>query len=185
MIEETVVVTLVSCARAGALMHVDAKVLLLDKSHGGARRAGGGDGRGMDGRRVRPPDAARLANLVCGSHGSVERSKMAHHGLVLLLLVGVDGLSMLPEVVKAGELLATMATKRALARVFPGRGQLARRVSERAVPDMTGKVLASGKNHATVAKTPALESLCRGWTVALCDARGLSGNKHGSHVRGI
>lgn len=178
-------VALVSCACAGALMHVDAKVLLLDKSHGRAGRAGGGDGWGMDGRRVRPPDSASLANLVCSSHGSVERGKVAHHGLVLLLLVGVDCLCMLPEVVKAGELLAAMATKRALARVFSGLGQLGRRVSKRAVPDMTGKVLASGEDHATVAKTPALESLCRGRAVALCDARGLSGNKDGSHVRGI
>ena len=182
MIEETVVVALVSCACAGALMHVDAKVLLLDKSHGRARRAGGRDGGG---RRVGPPDTASLANFVCGSHGSVERGKVAHHGLVLLLLVRVDGLSMLPEVVKAGKLLAAVATKRALARVFSGLGQLGRRVSKRAVPDMTGKVLASGEDHATVAKTPALESLCRGRAVALCDARGLSGNKDGSHVRGI
>lgn len=58
-------------------------------------------------------------------------------------------------------------------------------MSKRAVPDMTGEMLASGEDHATVAKASALEGLCRCWTVALCDARGLRGNKHGSHVRGI
>ena len=169
-------VAFVSCARTRALMHVNAKVLLLDKSHGRARRAGSGDGWSMDGRRVSPPGAAGLADLVCSGHGGVERGKVTHHGLVLLLLVGVDGLGMLPEVVEARELLATVATKGALTRVFSSGGQQARHGGKRAVPDMAGKMLASGEDHATVAKASALESLCRGRAVALCNTRGLSCN---------
>lgn len=36
------------------------------------------------------------------------------------LLIGMDGLGMLPEVIESGELLATMALKRAFASVFSG-----------------------------------------------------------------
>jgi len=48
----------------------------------------------------------------------MERSKVTHHGLVLLLFIGVNGLSMLPEVVEAGELFAAMTAKGAFAGVF-------------------------------------------------------------------
>ena len=43
---------------------------------------------------------------------------MTHHGLVLLLFIRVNGLSMLPEVVETGELFSAMATKGAFTGVF-------------------------------------------------------------------
>lgn len=62
--------------------------------------------------------SALLGGLVGGGHGSVEGGEVAHHALVLLLLVGVDGLGMLAEVVEARELLAAMAGEGALAGMF-------------------------------------------------------------------
>lgn len=111
-------VALVSRARTGALMHFDRKIFLLDESHGRASRGSGRDRGSMGGRRVCPPGAARVAYLVCSGHGRMERSKVTHHGLVLLLLIGVNGLSMLPEVVEAGELFATVTAKGTFACVF-------------------------------------------------------------------
>jgi hypothetical protein len=68
------------------------------------------------------PLATLLADLVCGSHGCMERGELAHHALVLLSLVGVDGLGVLAEVVEAGELLVAVAGERALAGVLAGEG---------------------------------------------------------------
>lgn len=49
----------------------------------------------------------------------MKRGEVAHHGLVLVLFVGVHGLSMLAEVVEARKLFGTVAGERALAGVFP------------------------------------------------------------------
>ena len=61
---------------------------------------------------------ASRADLVGGGHGGVEGRELAHHALVLVLLVGVHGLRMLAQVVKARKLLAAVAGERSLARVF-------------------------------------------------------------------
>jgi hypothetical protein len=41
----------------------------------------------------------------------------------------------------------------------------------RDLPNVPGKMLTSAENHATLAISSALKSLCRGWTVAFVDAR--------------
>ena len=53
-------------------------------------------------------------------HAGMQSSEIAHHLLVELLLIGVNGLGMLAEIVKSRELLGAVATERALASVFPG-----------------------------------------------------------------
>lgn len=59
------------------------------------------------------------AGLVRGGHGGVEGGELAHHLLVLVLLVSVDGLRVLAQVVEARELLAAVTRERAFAGVFP------------------------------------------------------------------
>ena len=67
---------------------------------GGGR--GGGHASGVGG----PLGAFATATaLGGGGHAGVEGGELLHHALVLLLLVGVDGLCMLAEVVEAGKLL--------------------------------------------------------------------------------
>ncbi len=112
--------TFVSGGRAGTLGHGEdsvGNVLLLD-GHGRDGAVGGGRETG----RVVGTLSALLAGAAalrgCG-HGSVEGGELLHHALVLVLLVGVDGLGMLAEVVEAGELLAAVAGEGALAGVFP------------------------------------------------------------------
>lgn len=61
---------------------------------------------------------ARVRGLVGRGHGRVQRGELAHHLLVRLLLVGVHGLRVLPQVVEARELLPAVARERALAGVF-------------------------------------------------------------------
>jgi len=182
MVHKSVVITLIASAGSRPLVHLDSKILLLDKSHGmgttttTSRRGGrgistGGDTRRAGGGRVGTPSATSMSYLVCGGHRSMERGEMTHHGLILLLLVSMDRLSMLPEIVQTRKLLSAMTTKGAFAGMFS---------------DVAGKVLTSGKDHTTVAKAPALESFCRGRTVALVDASWLRvhglGNDHGGHV---
>ena len=125
--------TFVASARAWAVVDWGdgvAHVLLLDGVEGvdggvvvGGSRGGCGDeGGGVEG--VLAALAAGLAGLVGGGHGCVEGGEVAHHALVLLLLVGVDGLCMLAEVVEAGELLGAVAGKGAFAGVFPERDKV-------------------------------------------------------------
>ena len=98
---------------------------------------GHGDGVSVEGAASRTPSVRRdedsgrgwLAALSAGrttlcscGHGRVERRELLHHALVLLLLVGVDGLCMLAEVVEARELLAAVAGEGAFTGVFPGEG---------------------------------------------------------------
>lgn len=65
---------------------------------------------------------AVLGRFVGGGHGGVEGGELAHHALVLVLLVGVDGLGVLPEVVEPGELLAAVAGEGSFAGVFTRNG---------------------------------------------------------------
>ena len=52
-------------------------------------------------------------------HGGMKSGELAHHVLVLVLLVGVNGLRVLAEVVEAGELLAAVTGERTFASMFP------------------------------------------------------------------
>lgn len=88
--------------------------------------------------------------LVCGSHRSMQRRKVTHHALVLILLIRVNGLGMLTKVVEARKLLSAMAGKRTFAGVFP---------------DMPSQMLTPAKHHSTFAVAPALKSLCRSGSV--------------------
>lgn len=112
LVDEGVVVALVAGAGAGTLVEGHGHVLLLDEVHGVVGAIGEGEGGG------RAPAAARMADLVGGGHCRVEGCEIAHHLLVLLLLVGVDGLGVLAEVIETGELLAAVAGKGAFAGVF-------------------------------------------------------------------
>lgn len=99
----------------------------------------------------------------------MERGEITHHAFILVLLVSVDSLCVLTKVVKTRKLLAAVAAKRAFTRMFPSRKRnqkeedfFKRRLG---APDVTSKVLAPGKNHATLAIAPALEGLC--WSRAI------------------
>lgn len=106
----------------------------------------------------------------------MEGGELVHHALVLLLLVGVDGLCMLAKVVETRKLLAAVASEGPLAGVFP---------------DVPGKMFASAEDHPALAIAPALERLGGGGTIALVDAGasggrggGSSGSGGGRDVRG-
>jgi len=62
--------------------------------------------------------APLLGGLVGGSHCSVERRELAHHTLVGVLLICMNGLGMLAQIVETRELLATMASEGTLASMF-------------------------------------------------------------------
>jgi len=104
-------IALVACRRPWA--EGEAKVLGLGDLADLVTGVVGGDG----GRGATRNSAGRP--LGGGGHGGVERGEIAHHSFVLCLLVSVYGLGVLAEVVKAGELLATVTGERAFASVFP------------------------------------------------------------------
>jgi hypothetical protein len=95
--------------------------------------------------------AALLGGLVGGSHGGVQRRQLAHHALVGLLLVSVNGLCMLAEIVETRELLSAMTSERTFAGVLS---------------NVPGEVFAPAKNHATIAITTTLERFCRRGAIA-------------------
>ena len=112
---------------------------------GGGR--GGGHASGVGG----PLGAfATATSLGGGGHAGVEGGELLHHALVLLLLVGVDGLCMLAEVVEAGELLAAVAGEGALAGVLSvtcvGGGER-RGVGRRGRGDKKGRGAGGGGEH--------------------------------------
>lgn len=161
-------------AGAGARTLVDERredvgaVFLLD-GHRAVVEGGGGSGeRGL------AAFGTSLGALAGGGHAGVEGGELVHHALVLLLLVCVDGLSVLAEVVEARELLAAVAGEGAFAGVFPGRewervrGWI--RGRERDVPDVPGEVFAPAEDHPALAIAPALERLGGSGAVALVDA---------------
>lgn len=119
--------TLVAGGGAGTLMKrrqdVDA-VLALDV-HGGHRATRGdcshcGSGGGSGSRGL---GALASAALGGGGHAGVERGELVHHTFVLVLLVCVDGLSVLAEVVEPRKLLAAVAGEGSLAGVLSARGE--------------------------------------------------------------
>lgn len=102
----------------------------------------------------------------------MQRGEVPHHAFVLVLLIGVDGLSVLAKVVETGELFGAVAGKRAFTGVFP---------------NVPGKMFASAEHHSTVSVASALEGLCRCGSVSFADARrGQWGCDEGSgHVGGV
>lgn len=58
-------------------------------------------------------------DFIGGSHGSVQRRKIPHHPLVLVLLIGMDSLGVLPEVIKSRELFTTVTGEWTFSCVFP------------------------------------------------------------------
>jgi hypothetical protein len=60
-----------------------------------------------------------LTSFVRSSHCSVQRGKIAHHALVLLLFICMHGLSMLTQIIQTRELFPAVTTERAFTRVFP------------------------------------------------------------------
>jgi len=99
--------------------------------------------------------STRSTSLIGSRHSSVQRSEVAHHLLVLLLLVGMDGLSMLAQVVKTRELFPAMTGKGTFTSMFP---------------DVPGEMFTPTEDHATLAIASALESLCRGRAVTFVNA---------------
>lgn len=69
-----------------------------------------------------PIPAARLAAFSSSGHRSVHGGEVAHHRLILLLLVRVHRLRVLAKIVQARELLSTMTRERPFARMFSKSG---------------------------------------------------------------
>jgi hypothetical protein len=80
----------------------------------------------------------------------MKRSKVAHHTLILILLISVNGLSMLTKIIQARELFATMAGKGAFSCMFP---------------DMPSQMFTPREDHPTFTVTPALESFGGRWSI--------------------
>lgn len=102
----------VAGAGSGTLMHGDGggvDVFFLDMvevAHGSVLGGvGRGRSRGGDSEGGLAPLASGLAGLVGGGHGGMEGGQLAHHPLVLVLLICMDGLGMLAQIVEAGKLL--------------------------------------------------------------------------------
>lgn len=110
----------VTGARAGTLVHgrhAHRPVLLLD-GHGGHGAVEVGATLTMASSLLGALPASPSA-LAGGGHGGMEGGELVHHALVLVLLVGVDGLCMLAEVVEARKLFGTVTSERPFARMFP------------------------------------------------------------------
>lgn len=101
-------------------------------------------------RNIGASATSRLGCLIRSSHRGMKGSQITHHTLILVLLIGMNGLSMLAKVIETGKLLPTVAGKWSFTSMFP---------------DMSGKVLASAKHHPTFTVAPALKGLCRSWAV--------------------
>ena len=102
------------------LLHVLLLQLVIFVQHLGRRRqVGRGGGLGPTTAFAAWAAAATAAGLVGCCHGGVERGEVAHHLLVLVLLVGVDGLGVLAEVVETRELLAAVTAEGTFTGVFP------------------------------------------------------------------
>jgi len=107
--------------------------------------------------------ATSTAGLVGRSHGGMKRRKVTHHAFVLVLLVGVYGLSMLPQVIETRKLLAAMTRKRPFASVFS---------------DVPCQMLTTRKDHSTVAEAFTLESFCGSGSITLVDATNVGRTRH-------
>jgi hypothetical protein len=118
--------TLVSGASTWALMHSNScwgHIFFLDlikRAHTIVLRGGRGNYRGgIEGSLT--SFASCLTSFGSSGHGGVEGSKVAHHSLVLVLLISVDGLGMLTQVIETRKLLCAVASKGAFASMFPER----------------------------------------------------------------
>jgi hypothetical protein len=162
LVDDAVVVAFVASAGSGT-KGMTGDILLLDALGGVAIDWGDGGGPLGGGSSVgtlRPG----VTRFVGSCHGSVERGQVPHHAFVLLLLVSVDGLSMLAKVIQTRELFAAMASKGPFASMFS---------------DVPCKMLTSAKDHAAFAIATALEGLCRCRTIALAHAGDASANAWG------
>lgn len=63
--------------------------------------------------------AALLGSFVGGGHCGMQGREVAHHTLISVLLIGMNGLRMLAEIVEARKLLSTMTSERTFASVLP------------------------------------------------------------------
>jgi len=113
MVRKVVGSALVASSGARAVGERDRKVLLLDQV---CRMDTGRQGYGAEDRVT--TGGANGRNFVSGGHGGMEGSEIAHHGFVLFLFVGMDGLCMLTEVVETRKLLGAVASKGTFARMF-------------------------------------------------------------------
>lgn len=80
--------------------------------------------------RVSATFTAGLAALGRGGHRCMKGREFMHHALILVLFIGMNGLSMLTEIIKTRKLLATMASEGTLPSMFPANAQGKRRVSK-------------------------------------------------------
>lgn len=153
--KDKTVAALVASTGTGPLMHGRQhmrRILLLDRQgiiHGG--------GLTRDG--VSATLATRLAALGRGGHGSMEGGELMHHALVLLLLIGMHGLSVLTKVVESRELFATVASERTFSGMFP---------------NVPREMFAPAEDHSALAIAPALESFRGSGTIASVYASGRS-----------
>ena len=115
----------VACGGVWSLM---THVLLLDEDQRSTRRSGrtippvggnAGTAVGEVGGLPAAGSTSTTTKLVGCGHAGMERREVAHHALVVVLLVCMNGLCMLTEVVEAGKLLGAVAGKGTLASVFP------------------------------------------------------------------
>jgi hypothetical protein len=133
------VIALVATGGIWAL-HGHRHVLLFNDTHAVAV----GIGRLLGGRNVGvgTSTSTRLTSFICGGHGSMKGGKITHHTLVLILFISMHGLSMLTKVIKTRKLLSAMTRKRTFTSVFS---------------DVTSEMLATRKDHTTVAIASALK----------------------------
>lgn len=118
LVHHPVMVAFITCGCIWTLVHPDRDILLFDDPHTVRviRR---------ECRLLLPAISSTgattttwVACLVSSCHGSMQRRKIAHHPLVLLLFVSMNGLRMLTQIIEAGELLPTMACERTFASVL-------------------------------------------------------------------
>lgn len=124
LIDDPIVIPLVSSASSWTATKGITHILLFDAVIHQLvvllpRRRGSSCGRGGS----LATFTAGHASLIGSCHRGMKRSKIAHHLLVLLLLISMNSLCMLAQIVKTRKLLATVARERTLARVFPRMGQ--------------------------------------------------------------
>ena len=108
-----IVVALVS--GAGTRTHRHWQIFLLDGHREVHTRVRHGSVRGVS---VLSALSSRCA-LANGGHARVQRRELVHHTLILIELVGMNGLRMLTQVVEARELLPAVAGEWSLSSVFP------------------------------------------------------------------
>jgi hypothetical protein len=120
-----VIAALVASAGAGTLVSRLCILFLLNgirgweaRSRRSGARARARASRTSSGLRTFAP---RLGGLVGGNHGGVEGCEVAHHALILFLLIGMDGLCMLAQVVQTRKLFATVTCERTFPSMFSGK----------------------------------------------------------------